>query len=172
MKNSATRRRRAAPARKCLPSASTHCMRSAYCQRRVSPSRLCGRRRVGRPIRRHARHTVVRSIFRSAGTMPRSRARRTSSGAEARGSHRFSVRRKATSSTLSACEVVVRVRCRGSRAASLPLAQAARQRCSVRTLMCTKRPSRSTRSAPATWRTAAPAGHPPSTRASTSATTE
>ena len=61
---------------------------------------------------------------------------------------------------------------RGSRAASLPLAQAARQRCSVRTLMCTKRPSRSTRSAPATWRTAAPAGHPPSTRASTSATTE
>ena len=58
------------------------------------------------------------------------------------------------------------------RMSAAPLAQAARQRCRVRTLMRTGRPSRSTCDAPATWRTAAAAGHPPSTRASTSATTE
>ena len=50
--NSANRGQRGVPARKWLPSASTHCMRSAYRQRRVSPSRMCSRRSVGAPSRR------------------------------------------------------------------------------------------------------------------------
>ena len=122
MKNNATRRRRVAPARKCLPSASTHCMRCGYRQRRRSPSRLLGRARVGRPSLRQARQAVVRSILSSAATMPRATARRSSSGTEARGSRCFSVRRNSTSSALSATEVLVRVRLRGASASMPPVA--------------------------------------------------
>ena len=156
------------------PSASTHCMRHIGDQRRMSPSRLCGRWRQSAGPSAGTRATRwcdrLQALF--TGMMPSSPPRRTSSGAEARGSRCFSVRRKTTSFGLSACEVVIRVRCCGSRAARLPLAQAARQRLQRTHADRTGRPSRSTRSAAATWRTAAPAGHPRNTRASTLATTE
>ena len=64
------------PGRTARPGAAAPRRRGSACRRRARtacarrsasagcpPSRLCGRTRVGKPIRRQARHTVVRSIF-------------------------------------------------------------------------------------------------------------